>query len=135
MTDYRMFYDKDSLGSWDLGGQDRVVTIETVKGGTVGGHQGTKKERKPILTFVGKRKRFICNITNAATIASLYGPHVEKWVGQRIVLYPTTTTFGRETRDCIRIRPVKPSAGQVDTPDDMDRPAEPADPGASEAAE
>lgn len=124
MTDYRTMFDKENLGAWDLGGKDRVVTIEKVEAGTVGGHQGKKKDRKPIITFAGKRKKFVCNVTNAATIASLYGPHVEKWAGQRITIYPTTTTFGRETVDCIRIRPVKPGAGP-DTSDSLDHEVDP----------
>lgn len=123
MTDYRTFFDKENLGAWDLGGKERVVTIESVKAGEVGGHQGKKKDRKPIIRFVGKRKKFVCNVTNAATIASLYGPHVEKWVGQRIVIYPTTTTFGRETVDCIRVKPIKPGAGP-DTDDSLDHPVD-----------
>jgi hypothetical protein len=121
MTDYRTLFDKENLGAWDLGGRECVVTIETVKPGEVGGHQGKKKERKPIITFKGKRKKFVCNVTNAATIAGLYGPHVEKWIGKRIVIYPTTTTFGRETVDCIRVRPVVPGASKPDTEDALDR--------------
>lgn len=132
-------FDKENLGAWDLGGKPRVVTIEAVKPGEVGGHQGKKKDRKPIITFRGKRKKFVCNVTNAATIASLYGPHVEKWVGQQIIIYPTTTTFGRETVDCIRVKPQKPTKGAQDDADDLDREVDPemraAQNDASEAAE
>lgn len=133
MTDYRKYFDRDSFGSWDLDGKDRVVTIETVKAGKVGGQQGRKEDRKPIIFFKGKKKRFICNKTNADTIASLYGPHVEKWVGQRVILYPTTTTFGRETVDCIRVRNYKPGDDVPDTTDNLDREPQPDD--AGEAAE
>lgn len=125
MTDYRKYFDRDSLGSWDLDGKDRVVTIETVKAGKVGGQQGRKEDRKPIIMFKGKKKRFICNATNAKIIASLYGNHVEKWVGQRIVLFPTETTFGRETVECIRVRPYKPGDNAPDTNDDLDREPQP----------
>lgn len=120
MTDYRTMFDKENLGAWDLGGREVTVTIETVKPGTVGGHQGKKKDKKPIITFKGKRKKFVCNVTNASTIASLYGTHVEKWIGKRIVIYPTTTTFGRETVDCIRVKPIVPGGGP-DTTDPLDR--------------
>lgn len=119
MTDYRSMFDKDAIGAWDLNGKDATVTIESVKPGTVGGHSGKKAAKKPIIRFKGKRKHLVCNVTNAATIASLYGNHVEKWVGQRITLYPTTTTFGRDTVDCVRIRPVKPG-GAPDTADSLD---------------
>lgn len=125
MTDYRTLYDKENLGAWDLGGREVTVTIESVTPGTVGGQQGKKAARKPILTFKGKRKKFVCNVTNGTAIATLYGKHVEKWIGERITLYPTTTTFGRETVDCIRVRPEKPGKATKDTSDDLDRPVDP----------
>ena len=46
---------------------------------------------------------------NARVIAGLYGGFdSESWLGKKITLYPTTTTFGSQTVDCIRIRPLIP---------------------------
>jgi hypothetical protein len=102
-------FDREHLGAWDLAGRDVTVTISTVRPGSVGGHKGRKKDRKPIISFAKTEKTLCCNVTNAKTIAGMYGPDVREWVGKRITLYPTTTTFGAETVDCIRIRPVVPS--------------------------
>ena len=114
MTHYRQMYDRDYIGSWDLPeNKDITVTIEVVKGGellTVGG----KKNKKPIVSFVGKEKKFVCNVTNAKTIAGMYGNHVEKWAGQKISLYVSTTRDPSTGGDipCIRVRPQAP-AGKV----------------------
>lgn len=108
MSDYRTFFDKEHLGAWDLAGRDIVVEIAAVKAGTVG--HGNKASKKPILAFKGKSKTMTCNITNASVIAQLYGNDTRKWVGKRITIYPTKTTFGRQTVDCIRVREKAPPA-------------------------
>ncbi len=114
MTDFRTFFDKEWLFAYDLNGKDVTVTIEKVVGGEVIG-EGGKKSKKPIVSFVGAKKRLALNVTNGTTIASLYGKDVSAWKGKRITLYPTTTKFGSETRECIRVRPKVPGTGP-DTP-------------------
>lgn len=109
MTHFRAMFDSEFAGVWDLDGRDRIVTIAKVEAGTVGGQQGREKSKKAILHFREFSKPFAANVTNAKTIAGLYGSKVEAWVGKRITLYGTTTTFGRETVECIRIRPTVPS--------------------------
>lgn len=107
MTDYRSMFDRDYLGAWDLPkDRDAVVTIEKVVAGTLS--NGTKKSKKPILFFAGKEKGMACNKTNAKAIAAMYGNDVSQWVGKRIALYPTTTSFGSEQVECIRVRPTPP---------------------------
>ncbi len=112
MTHYRQLYDRDYLGSWDLPeNKDITVTIDKCIGGeltSVGG----KKNKKPIISFVGKEKKFVCNVTNSKAIAGLYGNHVEKWAGKRITLYVSTTRDPATGGDipCIRVRPQAPAA-------------------------
>lgn len=130
--DVRTLYDKEFLYAYDLQGKDVTVTIAKVTGGTLVGTSG-KKNKKPVLHFQGKEKGLACNITNARTIASLYGSFKsEDWIGKRITLYPTTTTFGAQTGlECIRVRPKKPGANQKDTPLDPP-PVEEREPGADD---
>ncbi len=112
MPDVRSMYDKEFLYSFDLQGRDVTVEIERVKGGEVTG-TGGKKSKKPVLYFKGKEKGLALCITNVRVIASIYGSFdSEVWLGKRITLYPTTTTFGKDTVDCIRIRPTKPVGAQ-----------------------
>lgn len=117
MPDVRTMFDKQFLYAYDLLGKDWTVTIERVVGGEVTG-DGGQKTKKPILYFKGTKKGLVCNITNARTIAGLYGGSfkTEDWVGKRITLYPTTTTRGRDTVECIRIRPMVPKGKDAPPP-------------------
>jgi hypothetical protein len=110
MTDVRKMFDKEYIYAYDLEGRDVTVEIVRVKAGTLTG-TGGKSNKKPVLYFKGTEKGLGLNITNARTIAGLYGGfESEKWIGKRITLYPTTTTFGSQTVECIRIRNVVPKA-------------------------
>lgn len=107
--DVRTLYDKEYLYAFDLQGKDVTVVIESVKGGTLVG-TGGKSNKKPVIRFKGKEKALALNITNARVIAALYGGFdAELWLNKAITLYPTTTTFGSQTVECIRIRNTKPT--------------------------
>jgi len=110
-TDYRTLYDKPYLASHDLpeGGRDVTVTIERVEGTEIVG-EGGKKDRKPVLYFVGKKKGMVCNITNGRTIAKMYGKAIEGWVGKSIAIYAGTTKKGGEMVDSLMVRGVAPAA-------------------------
>ena len=117
--DVRSMFDKAYLYSYDLQGKDVTVVIAKVTPGTLVGQKG-EKTKKPVLFFRGKEKGLALNITNARTIAAIYGGfNVQDWIGKPITLYPTTTTFGPNTVECIRIRPKKPGANTPvdETPD------------------
>jgi hypothetical protein len=132
MPHYKSLFDeKDFLFAFDLDGRDVTVTIERCTGGEITGENG-RKSKKPMLSFVGKRKKLALNKTNGATIAALYGVRTEAWAGKSITLYPTTTTFGKDTVECVRIRPVVPKerpagkgkpAPQESAPAESDEPA------------
>jgi hypothetical protein len=115
MPDYRSMFDRDYIGSWDLAGHDVTVKIIKVQAGELTG-QGGRKAKKPFCWFEGKEKGLVLNKTNAKTVAALYGPITEQWIGKQITLYPTQTQMGGETVDCIRIRPqipkTKPANGK-----------------------
>lgn len=116
--DVRTLYDKDYIYAHDLMGKDVTVVIESVTGGTLIGTGGTKT-KKPIVRFKGKEKALGLNITNARVIAGLYGGFKsELWIGKKITLYPTTTTFGAQTVECIRVRNRIPGATESQEPVD-----------------
>jgi hypothetical protein len=116
MTDYRSLYDKDYIGAWDFQAGDRTFTIRKCEGGTLVG-VGGRKSKKPVVYFQEIEKGFALNATNGKTIAALYGNHVEKWAGKKITLYKSTTTFGSEQMECIRVRPKAPAASEFDRPE------------------
>lgn len=103
MADFRLLYPTDYIAAHDLRGKDVTKTIKSVVIEELR-LTGGGKEKKPVLTFSDSKKRLVMNKTNAKTIASLYGNDTNGWVGKKIALYPTTTMFGRNTVDCVRIR-------------------------------
>lgn len=114
MTDYRTFFDKDYIGAWSLPeGKDVTVTITKVVGGQLTG-VGGRKTRKPVIYMKGTEKGLALNATNSKTIAGMYGNHVEEWAGKRVTLFKSTTTFGSEQMECVRIRPRIPGAKNED---------------------
>ncbi|TXH41046.1 MAG: hypothetical protein E6Q97_38580 [Desulfurellales bacterium] len=112
MSHWKKFMDKELLGAHDLDGRDVTVVIVEVSGGEI--NNGTKKNKKPIAVLAsssGRKldKRLALNATNCKTLEQLAGsPDVDKWRGMAIVLYGTTTNFGGQTVDCVRIRPYPP---------------------------
>lgn len=101
---YRLLHPNDYVGAHDLGGQDHAVTIEAVLPKEELTMQGGKKETKPVLTFVGRKKKLVLNKTNAKAIAKLHGTDTSNWIGKQITLYPSHTKCGKETVECVRIR-------------------------------
>lgn len=108
-THYKTMYDAIYIGSWDLPEKDLTVTISKVVGEeltSVGG----RKNKKPILSFEGAQKGMVLNKTNSKTVATMYGPYVEQWIGKRITLYKAVTHSPEGEVDCIRVRPAIPGA-------------------------
>ena len=110
MTDYRALYGKEYIGAWDLP-RDVTLTIARVKQGELRAPDTKKVDKRPIVYFEKTDKGLVLNVTNGRTIASMYGTTVEDWTGKRITLFATTTTFGRATVPCIRVRPKVPGKG------------------------
>ena len=84
----------------DLGGRQVPVVIESWEQVDIGEDKG-----KFVLNFVGKSKSLVCNRTNAAAIAVLHGEDTDGWIGKKIVLFPTSTTYMGKPCGCIRILP------------------------------
>ena len=96
------------LGAYSLNGQDMVVTIQKAAKEIITGANG-KKEECLVLHFAEQIMDMVCNRTNAKTITKVLGtPFLEDWGGKKIQLYPTTTRFGGEIVECIRVRDKAP---------------------------
>ncbi len=94
------------LSAADLDGKDLSLTVESWQIEEV----GTDEEERPVLYFREHKKGMVLNRTNADSIAGLYGTEVDQWIGKTIIVYPTTTRFGKKTVPCIRVRETKVSA-------------------------
>lgn len=64
--------------------------------------------------FTGKEKGLVLNKTNAQLIAEQHGPDSGQWHGKPIVIFPTTTDFGGERVECIRVEQFVPQADPND---------------------
>ena len=94
------------LKAADLKGKPRTVTIESAPYETLKSLDG-KEMQKIVLHFKNTEK----SLTNFDAVCDATGyPDSDDWPGQRIELYPTKTTMGGKTTDCIRIR--RPSASR-----------------------
>lgn len=121
MAHFKSFFDRDYIYAFDLNGKDVTVEITKVVQGELTG-SGGRKARKPVAYFKGKEKGLALNSTNCKTIAGLYGNDTTAWIGKLITLYPTTTTMGGDTVECIRVRPRAPSAKAEPTAGNGDAP-------------
>src|SRR5215472_14870223 len=102
------------LKAADLKGKPRIVTIESAPYETLKGLDG-KENQKIVLYFENVPKSLPLNATNFDAICDATGfPDTEDWPGELIELYPTKTTMGGKTVDCIRIR--RPSASRAAVP-------------------
>lgn len=100
------WFPSNYLKASDLGTAQPIVTIARVEHETV----GRDREMKAVIYFDGKEKGVVLNKTNAKKITELVGsPETDKWAGFRIRLFATTTEFGGETVECIRVKAVKDS--------------------------
>jgi hypothetical protein len=76
-----------------------AATLETLK--TLDG----KEQSKTVLSFKGAKKTMPLNVTNWDAVALVTGEgDSDNWPGHAIELYPTTTSMGGKSMDCIRIR-------------------------------
>ena len=103
-THYKRLMNPDYIGAYALDeGQDLTVVITHVAREIITG-TGGKKEECTVARLKGQ-KPFILNSTNQKSIARLYGPFIEDWVGQPITLFASTTKLAGDTVECLRIRP------------------------------
>jgi hypothetical protein len=116
-THYKKLINPDYLGAYSLEpGQDMILTIKSVGKEMITG-TGGKQEECIVCRWVEDQKPMILNVTNCKTISKmLKTPYVEKWAGHRVQIYATTTKFGGDTVECLRIR--------KDPPEDVKIPCE-----------
>jgi hypothetical protein len=92
------------LKAADLGGKPTTLTIATAPLETLKAPDG-KVQKRIVLSFKETTQRLVLNTTNFDAVVGATGlEDTDDWVGCQIVAYPTTTTLGGKTVDCIRIR-------------------------------
>jgi hypothetical protein len=82
----------------DLQGKDVTLEIESVVGDELEGDKG--KQFKGIVSFKGKKKKWVLNRTNALCLKAMFGRETDAWTGHKVTIYPST--FNDEP--CIRVK-------------------------------
>lgn len=96
-------------------GKISAATIDEVSLQDIG--QGAEKQKKIVISFVGKDKSFVCNKTNARAIAKLYGEDTDDWVGKSIGLFRTEVQFGADMVESIRVHSKVPKSAPKISPE------------------
>lgn len=113
-THWKQLVNVDYIGAYALSGEDLTLTIRTVRREIVTGANGKKEECMVMYWAENGYKPMILNRTNAKAISKLLGSsYVQDWFGKRVTLYPTTTKFGGEVVECLRVRPTAPAEAAV----------------------
>lgn len=103
MTSIDEIYAGKWLKSEQLQGKKHTVTIEAWRVAEFAQDDGSTK-KQIALKFSGKSAELALNQTNANAIAAALGTRqLNDWIGQHIIIYPTTTSFGNKTVPCIRV--------------------------------
>lgn len=112
-THWKKLVNPNYLGAYSIeDGKDLIYRIKQVRMEDIVGENG-RKESGMIAYFHDAPKPMILNRTNAKTIQKLTGsPYIEDWADHYVQLYATTTRFGGDTVECLRIRPFEPKVDQ-----------------------
>lgn len=112
MTHWKKYFDYRFISAEELDGKEVIMTIAGIDRDEVYSQSNRAKEKKATLSFKETDKKIVLNKTNAKKITEVLGtPHVEKWIGQKITLYPTSVQGFGSNVDAIRIK--KAPAGAV----------------------
>lgn len=91
------------LKAADLEGQPRLATIEAVRMEEI----AKGEQAKLVLGLRGMTQGLVVNKTNGATLAEFLSDDLDKWPGQKVVLYPSMADFQGCSVACIRVRKPK----------------------------
>ena len=91
------------LKAADLQRREHEVVIESAYLAELEEDDGRSK-RLIELTFVGKEKTLLLNVTNKDAIAYAYGDETDGWIGKPIILYPHLVKFQGRQVEAIRVR-------------------------------
>lgn len=116
MVDINEIYksNSDNIKAEDIGNNMWTVTIKSADVKEFKDKDG-QIERKIVLTFHEWEKNLPLNVTNARSIADLYGHNSNAWPGKQIMLFTMTVDFGGRPTLGIRVRAPQTASGPMPT--------------------
>lgn len=103
-------FESKYLKSLDLQGRTVRAKISDVASEKVG------DDFKIVVHFVGKQKGMICNRTNSMTLAEVWGPETDNWIGGNVEIFSMKVPFQGKLTDGLRLRPLGKVAPQQRPP-------------------
>ncbi len=85
-----------------LKGKKVTVTVLKIMGEDLIG-ENNKAKSEWVVKIKERDLELVLNKTNGFCLKRMFGNDPHLWLEKRITIYPTTTKFGRDTVDCIRI--------------------------------
>ena len=109
-----MFEEKNKLlGSHNLDNNEELVaTIRDVGVETVMDMETKQNKAIPVLHFDSGVPPMALNITNARSVASIYGDNRNEWVGKSIQIFATSIRAFGSTTKALRIREQIPTSNK-----------------------
>lgn len=101
---YKLMYPSDYMGAHDLDGKEHDVVITKIVQEPLT-FTGGVQEDKWIAYFKGAKKKLVLNKTNLKATSTHHGVDHDNWIGKTVTLIPSTTRFGGETVECVRVKP------------------------------
>jgi hypothetical protein len=102
MPDYKLGFRGPHIAAVELG-RDVTVVIDSVRLEPIADDKGVVKE-KWIIRFRNKDRGWVCNLTNAILLSSMWGRDIDGWIGKAVTIGPEKVRFGGETVDGIRVK-------------------------------
>jgi hypothetical protein len=99
MTTREKLFPSKWLKCTDIPEAGLVATITSVDQEMV----GDEEESKPVVSFKETAKGLVLNVTNFDLIAAWHGGDTIGWIGKRVTLYRTVTTYKGKPVNAIRI--------------------------------
>jgi len=111
LTHWKALGNPDYIGAYAFQpGEEKTVTISTVKSETVMGADGRKEECRVAHFTGGDVKPLILNATNSKMIQKvLNSPFIEHWAGKSIVLGVETVSAFGERVEAVRVKKKQPT--------------------------
>lgn len=108
MTHWKQNFNYKYTGAYELApGEERTRTIQRTNTEDVVSTDG-KSQKCFVAYFKDEAKPMVLNKTNCKTLAKLYGPQIEDWVGKAIIIKAEQVKAFGEVVDALRIKNVKP---------------------------
>ena len=98
MANVNTLYPSNYLKAAELQGRTARLKVRAVVMEKIG------SDIKPVLYFQGKEKGMVMNKTNGMTIASIYGPETDNWVGADVEVFSAFVDFQGKQVEGLRIR-------------------------------